>query len=498
MKNYFDFIMYLAFRTILIYENKRSLTFKQLHDFRKKLCEKNIEYNSQFSEFDDEDLEKKLRFFHSSNINMTIAEEQENFINFVNDNKEYFYYKDGVITLKDDVTYNGLVEANFELESYTDQNDKIICGELIGIFDCVECLDILGVSKVKNFVSKLIEDEKKIESAYLTYSGVELEQNIKKLIVLEYYKLMLICNLNDDKMRCYHRTIVDFGCTDTTVHRDDLCLLSDYLMENDEYYDMYYGSIDLCLNDMYQRAIFGNGTLVYDRLSAIFDSIWSYYDPDEELEVELVDSEANILTMEERRANLELFEDEFEDDEPETEEYSDDSEMNRVELYLYRKKVEMTFYLNYIKHINKFMEIHGKNEDLENSKNRLLYLLDSYGDNLYKTENFEQALNNISMSEIDYKRDFDDFYMLSRLFLVDILEGWINDEFSLKKLLFVFSYYDLTKDKRIKKIINKYQKTELGGKVADIILKQNYSTLASSFDSSSKKLMKKKIDSENS
>lgn len=498
MKNYFDFIMYLAFRTILIYENKRSLTFKQLHDFRKKLCEKNIEYNSQFSEFDDENLEKKLCFFHSSNINMTMAEEQENFINFVNDNKEYFYYKDGVTTLKDGVTYNDLVDAYFELESYTDQNDIIICGELIRISDCLECLDILGVSKVKDFVSKLIEDEKKIEGAYLTYSGIELEQNIKKLIVLEYYRLMLICNLKDDKIRCFHRTLVDFGCNDTTVHRDDLYLLSDYLIENDQFYDMYNKSVKLSLNNKYQQAIFANDTLVYDRLSAIFDSIWSYHDPNGKFEVELVDPKASILTMEERMANLDLFKNEFDGNELVNEECNDGTEMNRIKFYFYRKRVEMTFYLNYIKHINKFLEIHGSNEDLENSKYRLLYLLDSYGDNLYKTENFEQALNNISMSEIDYKRDYDDFYMLSRLFLVDILEGWINDEFSLKKLLFVFSYYDLTKDKRIKKIINKYQKTELGGKVADIILKQNYSTLASSFDSSSKKLMKKKIDSENS
>lgn len=63
MKNYFDFIMYLAFRTILIYENKRSLTVEQLHDYRKKLCEKHIEYHSQFSEYDDKEFEENLRFF---------------------------------------------------------------------------------------------------------------------------------------------------------------------------------------------------------------------------------------------------------------------------------------------------------------------------------------------------------------------------------------------------------------------------------------------------
>ncbi len=37
MKNYFDFIMYLAFRTILEYENKRSLTVRELQIIERNL-----------------------------------------------------------------------------------------------------------------------------------------------------------------------------------------------------------------------------------------------------------------------------------------------------------------------------------------------------------------------------------------------------------------------------------------------------------------------------
>ena len=200
--------------------------------------------------------------------------------------------------------------------------------------------------------------------------------------------------------------------------------------------------------------------------------------------------------MEDRMKELDLFEDEFEDDSAEVDfdEYDEEDDMDQVDCYLYEKRINMTFYLNYINHINKFSKIFGNDENLEESKCRLLYLLDGYGDNLFKKENFQQALNDFSMSEIDYKQDFDDFYTLSRLFLIDILEGWIDDEMTLKKLLFASTYYDLTQDKRIKRIINKYNKTELGKRISDIVLKNDFSKLTSNFVSPAKKLIKKKKD----
>lgn len=476
MKTYFDFIMYLAFRTILIYEDKRSLTVEQLHNYRKKLCEKHIEYHSQFSEYDDEEFEENLRFFHSSNMNMTLAEEGQNIINFINDNDEYFFYKDGVITLRDGVTYKELVDASFELDSYTDRDDKIICGELIGKLDCIDCLDVLGAAKIKDFVYKIIEDEKKIESAYQTYSAVELEQNIKKLLFLVNYRLTLISNLNDDKMRCYHRTMHDLGNIDLASKGAGAGLLSDILMDTDKFYKLNSTRIDFFMEDKYQKAIFDNGVLVYDRLLAIMNAIWSYREPDAEFEVEPVDPEATLLLMEEKMEELDSFEDEFEDEgvESDCDEYDEEDGMNQVDFYLHDKKIDMTFYLNYINHINKFLEIYGNEESLEKSKSRLLYLLDSYGDNLLKKDNLENSLNSITMDEIDYREDFDKIYVLSRLFLVDILEGFVDDDLTLKKLLFASSYYDLTKDRRIKRVVNKYKKTELGQVVSQVVLNGNY------------------------
>lgn len=70
--------MYLAFETILIYEDKRSLTISQLHDYRLKLCEKHMEYHSQFREYDNVEFEERL-----------------NFRDFISNHGDLFYYADG-------------------------------------------------------------------------------------------------------------------------------------------------------------------------------------------------------------------------------------------------------------------------------------------------------------------------------------------------------------------------------------------------------------------
>lgn len=481
--------MYLAFRVILSYENKRSLTIEQLHNYRLKLCEKHFEYFSQYTEYDDKNFEKKLHYFHLVNMNMTREEEEQNFINFINDNDKFFSYKDGVIYLKDEIVLSVLEDENLKLPHYNDKDDYIICGYLISGFDCVDCLDILGVTKIKEFVSKLVEDEKRIENAYLIYSNDELEQNINKILESIYFRINILANLKEAKLRNYHRTILSLR--DYEIDFKKIWLLSDYLMEHDEYYNLYFKSIDFIQKDVYQRAIFDKGTLAYDILNNMMEAIWTYRNPDETLEIELVDPEATSKLMEERENEIKSFKDEFEEDKDEIKYDEYEGEMNKIDIFLEEKRIAMTFYLNYINNINKYLKIHGQNADLESTKSRLLYFLDSYGDNLYKEENYQKTLYELLMNKID-SEEFDDQYTLSRLFLIDILEEWIDDELTLKKILFVSTYYDLTKDKRIKKIINKYKNTELGKKVYDVILNSNYQNLMSNFISETKKLMKKK------
>ena len=101
------------------------------------------------------------------------------------------------------------------------------------------------------------------------------------------------------------------------------------------------------------------------------------------------------------------------------------------------------------------------------------------------------------MKNINYKDDFEDFYIASRLFLVDILEGWVDDELTSRKLLFAATYYELTSDKTIKRIIDKYKKTEKGKEVSKFVLEGDYSSFTDNKLQNPKKMIKNKKDDSN-
>ena len=496
MKNYFDYVMYLAFEALLRYEDKKSLTVEQLHKYRLKLCEQYIKYHEQFSEYDDSAFEDRLREFHKLNQSMTISDERNNFQNFINDNSEMFNYKNGVISLKDGVTLDDVKSEKFKLDSYVDRDDKLICGELISLSDAMPCLDVIGVKKIPERVAKIVNDEKFVESAYQRFLGKELEEETKTISNNIRFKLSLIGNLNDDKMRSYHRCINSIGKIDPEAIGNDIDLLSDSLVENDPFYEINR-SVDYFLRDKYQKAIFDTGTLVYDVLCDVLNTMWVYRDPDAFVELEPVDSEALCTSLVEKMEQLEMYQDEYDDDEYDDDEYDEDDYMDQIELYLYDKRINMAFYLNYINHINEYNQKYGVDETLEKSKRRLLYVLDGYGDDLYNNENFNTALSNVDIDDLCTNEDFNKFYVASRLFLVDILENCSDDDTLLRKMLFVSTYYDLINDVRIKRIINKYEKTEIGKKVRSSIFEHNYNQFNESAVEKPKEMIKKFSNNDN-
>lgn len=489
MKNYFDFIMYLAFEVVLGYGNKRNISINKLHNYRKEIIKKDIDYYSRFDGFNDEEFEEKLKTFHKLNMDMTEKEEIRNFEKFIVDNSDYFDYKNGIITLKAGITLDELQNRKMELESYSDRDDILICGAFISFFDSIECLDILeSGDKIKQFVFRLVNDEKIVENAYQKYSGIDMPIEIRKLIDSINLRLSLIGNLPEDKMRNYTRVLMHIN--DPEKDGEDFWLISEQLIRIDEFYDLN-NYIDSILDNKYQRAIFDSGTLAYDRLNQSVDAMWTYLTPNELMDLEPVDVAAMIESMEEKIEQQSEYVDEFddieEDDELDNDEFYDD-EFDKIEDYLHDKMVYMLFYLNYIQKINDYQNRFGTNEVLERSKKRLLYVLDSYGDNLYDEKNLNTALTSVSIKDIDLKEDFYDYYVISRLFLIDILEGFIDDDKTLRKMIFVSTYYDLTKDKRIEKIINKYKNTEIGEKIYNTIFLHDYTHFNITSSQKNKKL----------
>lgn len=478
MKDYFDYIIYLAFQSLLEYEDKREITIEQLHNYRVEICRYHQKAHERYTEYDDKDFEAKLKYFHKRNRDMSAEEEQKKFTLFIQNNSAFFTYENGVIRLKQDISHQVLEDAKFELDCYDHMHDKLICGELLAFFDSVGCLNILGAKRLKEEVTRLILAEKIVESAYQDYQNMESKEEIKRLAAMINSKLYAIGNMSSDKMGCYSRLIshLDYEEPD-----DDFELLSDNLVENDEFFKLKERWIDHLLSGKYIEALFGTETLAYIQLESYFSAMWMYKEPNNFPEVEPIDPEATTKLMEEREEQINAFVDEFSDDEEddsdeeEYEEYGD-----RIQDYLNQKRIDMFFYLTLINKINNCQSNFGSNETLEKAKRRLIYLLDAYGDNLYNEENYQQALATIKTSKVA-KTDLDDFYILSRLFLIDISSGWIDDNYTLRKLLFASVYYDLTKDRRIKRMLDNNKKTEMGAKVYNAIIKNDFSGFISPF-----------------
>ena len=88
MPDYFDFIIYLAFEVSTTYQDIRSLSIQQLHDYRVRLLQKHISYHENFDHNDD------LQF----------AEKLEYLFKFIADHGNTFSYKNVIVYLKDEVT----------------------------------------------------------------------------------------------------------------------------------------------------------------------------------------------------------------------------------------------------------------------------------------------------------------------------------------------------------------------------------------------------------
>ena len=118
------------------------------------------------------------------------------------------------------------------------------------------------------------------------------------------------------------------------------------------------------------------------------------------------------------------------------------------------------------------------------SRTRLLYLFDRFEYQLYDRDGLQRLKDNIFISDIcdnesEYKEYFYEFYIMSMLFLLDIL-CQNNYEFLLKKILFVSTYYEITKDSRIEEVIDKYRYTDMGIKLYQIIINHDKDVFKSS------------------
>ena len=319
----------------------------------------------------------------------------------------------------------------------------------------VKQLEITKFGKLYNNFSDL---EKEIEESYSIDSNeIPLKLLIRLAFVKSFYE--------------NHRPMLKYY--DQIVHKEEweiLSIDSDYdeyknsrYIKNDEKYPIDYNfykrskfyedmsafrNIQELLEDNYQYAIFGNGSLFVDKAEEYLEQIHmsiGFLMPNQ-----LKTKDYDNIDFEE--LGYESYE-----------ESEDDIKKYRISLDVIEE--EFAFYMIYLHKLNNAIES-GHNE-LIWPRQRLLYMLDDIQFNLTNPNNFDKWYEWACCYDAD-KDTYESLGWEAGYFIQDVFEG--EDYKSQEKLIFASTYYQLTKDPELKEVLEQYSDDDRYSEYSSIIL----------------------------
>ena len=192
-------------------------------------------------------------------------------------------------------------------------------------------------------------------------------------------------------------------------------------------YSVFVDNIDSRIYDIDQYAIFSKKSFADLRMNKIFDEIhFSMF--------------SDMVYKEEEQ---ELDSSEYDELESENEEYDYDFYSG-----------DLAFNILYLKKLRLYMEKYGVNNELLETYNRLLYATDSPELCLFIDKCMTSEFKNLEISEID---DSDLMFIKEEVrFMAYEIFAKEPNNYTIRKLLFISTYYELTKDEKILKNINKH------------------------------------------
>lgn len=424
----FNYINLLAFITLLKYENKRGIKIDTLQKYHQILLEEVIkDYNNKNATYykDVDNWKGKINFF---------IDEQNNLNSFLNEFSHLFYIDEDTVYLHDEICYEELIQQEVEM-----REEQCISNRFASASNSSRLFELLNINKIKSVIEKYIKIEQEIEKTYskLNHNNDdELKQKLKKLLFMRAIFLTNICQNADH--------IIDaFRLESSRIHESD----SSYeytknpidleLWKQSNYYDEDdIGDIDDRIYDIFQYAIFGKTSLVSSKTDSMLQNLCFFGDKN--------------------NSQSELLEDYFSEDLTFSENFDNDSDNT---FYIVdNEETDLVFYLTYLHKLNEYIRKYGESTDLINTKNRLLYALDMPKLCLFKQENFIQELE--KTKEFDLEVEDFDFVEDEVRFMADEVFMTKADENTIKKLLFISTYYELTKDKKIVRILNKHSNND--------------------------------------
>lgn len=360
-------------------------------------------------------------------------------------NKKYddiLQVKDGYIILNDNVSKD---ELYYLLETF---NYPFLSSIIDFVRNDVELKTLIDATKISDTLMKVEEIENKLAEYYLSFAYDDIcddefknkrKKNIRLLLQKrdEFYSILMHKDtdyledaLSDATQMLPSNYLINYYPIDRTIEPDKL-------------FPDSFNYLDEVLNSSYMFAIFNQID------SGIED--YRLYDDINELLIKYGNYDSSITEEENQRYNME--------------EFRKDSFKNKGFVYTPRDNTTLLFYLDLIKKLNEvdrlfgFSDVHG----LKSIKLKLLYLLDNSSYKLLTEEGFENTYNNayngyINSENIYY--DLEWFRILVKSLIVDIFDGLYDYNDRLVKLAIIKSYYSLTKDSEVLKLLDDYSDRE--------------------------------------
>ena len=424
----YDYINILLFKTLLKYENKRSVSIDMLDKYHQVLLEEIINDYERFEKAgkityfsDKEKWEGEIEFvFNGETIDA-----------FLEKFPDLFYRDDDNICLYEEVSFDELEQRKIVM-----QNDNAISRRFDHASENDRLLDLLNIKRIKSIIEKYVSVEEKIETFYSKIGdgsdNISVEE-LKKLLMMRAIFLNNVCQYSGEVVDAFRMEGIRKYNNDSSYDYSrppinlDLWKKSEYYVECVEDTDDIFSDIDDRIYDIYQYAIFGKNSLAIQKTSQMLE---------------------NLCFSDERdNATCEEVEDYF----------SSDDNFNEKKTYFVvdNEECDLVFYLTYLQKLNDYMDKNGETGDLVNTKNRLMYALDMPKLGLFRIENFERECENICDYDID-EEDFE-FVEDEARFMADEVFKVEEDDNTVKKLLFISTYYELTGDEAIPLIVNEHE-----------------------------------------
>lgn len=514
MQNYyFDYMMYMAFESLLMYDERRTLTIKQLYNYSEFLTDgiKKWIKNDNKQQGNDNRLEiTKISYdlakkdFLTKNGNISVDDGNDLLNIFLKNNTNYFERKDDEIYVKKHVKADDLMQKT--LYEYSNKYKQyFVIFSIMNLFlHNPKALDILNANSYKNELTEIIKSESIMENLFLNYDK-SVKKFIRDINILNNHRLSKYFNKSSFECSALNNILQELDKDKNSGECFCSNIFSNSLKENDLFYninhlsEIHFDDTDIKLG-LWFSSLFSDKKLYLSKIShqimdmimykqkIEFDNNENTFDSDEDIdELEEFDE---YLDEELEEDENNVYKDEFDDDEVYTYcNYDEKEEFMSLEKHEKSAFINNNAALKYIKEINDYEKKYGFNEELTKVKRRILYILNIYGYELYEDSKLPKIVENISLDIDNNKRDYMDYYIHARLFLFDIIVYNTFDELTLNRILFVSTYYDLTHDIRIKRIIDKYKDTDIGNKVYRAII--NHESNLFLYEIKNNKLIKK-------